>query len=370
MTVEASVALRGEIRRTVDMCRHCFMCRHANPTFLVTKLDAHTPRGYALALSRIVDGRGALSEDLIEKLYQSTLDGLCAEVCEFHWREDLVVQAGREEAVRLGRAPQRAVEAASRRAHPVALGPSVPMAAERLDRAGADILYLTGVAARERAPETIRAVAAILDRSGADWTMLADELDPGIDLWELGDSEAAVAAAATFADMVVGLLPSRIITASSRVLRALRRSIPSSRLDRLPPASHLSELLVAGLGGPGWSTGGPPVAYHDPCALVRGAGVVDAPREAIRLVTGALPVEFLHHAAVAECCGDGGLLPEVDPSLAERMADAQLARLPDGVSTLVTGSPECRAQLGAAAARTGSAVEVMDLSELAARQLA
>jgi Fe-S oxidoreductase len=359
------VALRGEIRRTVEMCRHCFMCRHANPTFLVTKLDAHTPRGYALALSRIDDGNGTWSDDLASKLYQSTLDGLCAEVCEFDWREDLVVQAGREEAVRLGFAPARAVEAARRRAEPVPLGPAMPIAAERLDRAGADVLYLTGVAARERAPETIRAVASILDRSGADWTMLADELDPGIDLWELGYAEAAVTAAVTFADIVVRLMPSRIVTASSRVLRALRRSIPSAALAGLPPVEHLSEVLVATQRGSGWGTRGPAVAYHDACALARGCGLVEAPREAIRLITGSLPVEFLHHGSIAECCGDGGLLPELDPSLAERLADAQLARLPEGVLTLVTGSPECRAQLAAAAARAGGAVEVMDLSELA-----
>ena len=144
----------------------------------------------------------------------------------------------------------------------------------------------------------------------------------------------------------------------------MRRSLPSTELDGLPAIEHLSEFLAGMTGERGPGSGGPPVAYHDPCALARGAGVVDAPREVIRMVTGSPPVEFLHHGTVAECCGDGGLLPEVDPALAERMADAQLRRMPEGVSTLVTACPGCRSQLGAAAERAGGGVEVLDLSEL------
>jgi fumarate reductase (CoM/CoB) subunit B len=352
------------------MCRHCFMCRHANPTFLVTKLDAHTPRGYALSLSRIDDGLATWSEDVVTKLFQSTLDGLCAEVCEFHWREDLVVQAGRAEAVRLGRAPARAIDAAARRQDGVTLPPGSPVAVERLDRVGADVLYLTGIVARERAPQTIAAAATILDGVGGDWTMLSVERDPGLDLWELGYTDAAATAAQRFVTEVRAIRPASIVTGSSRVLRSLRRSIPSSEFDSLPAIEHLSEYLLGRVERHGGGARSRPVAFHDPCALARGAGVVDAPREIIRVVTGFQPVEFLHHAAQAECCGDGGLLPEVDPALSERMADAQLDRLPEGVDTLVTACPGCRSQLGAAAARVASAVEVIDLSELVARKLA
>jgi Fe-S oxidoreductase len=53
--------------------------------------------------------------------------------------------------------------------------------------------------------------------------------------------------------------------------------------------------------------------------------------------------------------------------LATRLAQAQLARLPEGVSTLVTACPGCKAQLAAAAA--GTEVAVADLSELVADRL-
>lgn len=367
------MALAPDIRETIDMCRHCFMCRHANPTFLVTKLDAHTPRGYALGLSRIDDGLAEWSSDLAGKLYQSTLDGLCSELCEFDWREDLVVQAGRAEAVRQGFAPEVVSRAAERRSAEDADGDTrLPIETARLDRAGAGVLFVTGLDARRRAPETILATAAILDHLGADWTVMSVEHDPGIDLWELGYDEAAEQAAARFVRDVARLAPHHILTGSSRVLRALREPLPAG-LAGLPPVEHLSEFLRARLGAPDGSVFAQqpppgPVAYHDPCSLGRRARVFDPPRDVIERVTGAPPLEFPHARALAECCGEGGLLPEIDPHLAARLAAAQLDRMPEGATTLVTACPGCRAQLGGATASAGDP-KVIDISELVADRL-
>ena len=154
------------------------------------------------------------------------------------------------------------------------------------------------------------------------------------------------------------------------MLRALRESLPAAELGALPQTEHLSEFLVSRLDDArGTEPGDAAVAYHDPCALGRRARRLDAPREVIRKVTGAPPVEFLHARAIAECCGEGGLLPEVDPDLAARMAVAQLERLPDGVTTLVTACPGCRSQLGAAALRARASIEVTDISELVVARL-
>jgi Fe-S oxidoreductase len=347
------------------------MCRHANPTFLVTKLDAHTPRGYALGLSRIDEGLANWDTDLAAKLYQSTMDGLCSELCEFGWREDLVVQVGRAEALRQGFAPEAAVRAAERRmSHAPSTFAAPPIEAVRLDREGAEILFLTGLDARERAPETISATAAILDHLSFDWTAMSAEADPGLDLWELGYDEAAAAAAERFTASVARLAPARIVTGSSRVARALREPLPS-RIALDAQVEHLSEFLARHVSAPEdtAATVSAPigmVAYHDPCSLGRRLDVYNEPRAVIEKVSGAKPLEFFHHHGEAECCGEGGLLPETHPGLAARMARAQLARLPDGVSTLVTACPGCKAQLAGAAA---GEVAVTDLSELVADRL-
>jgi Fe-S oxidoreductase len=350
------------------------MCRHANPTFLVTKLDAHTPRGYALGLSRIDDGLASWDADLASKLFASTLDGLCSELCEFDWREDLVVQAGRAEAVRAGVAPDSVRRAAQRRSEGDGTAfPAAPIAADRLDREGAEILFLTGLDARARAPETISATGAILDHLGCDWTAMSVEPDAGIDLWELGYDESATRAAERFSAAIARLGPTRIVTGSSRVARALREPLPAE-ISVAAEVEHLSEFLASRVSAPE-DTGASTevvfgtIAYHDPCALGRRLGVYDEPRAVIGKIAGAAPVEFFHCRAIAECCGDGGLLPEIDPGLASRLADAQLARLPEGVDTLVTACPGCKAQLAGAAHAAGHRVVVTDLSELVADRL-
>ena len=92
-----------------------------------------------------------------------------------------------------------------------------------------EILFITGLDARERAPETISATAAILDHLGCDWTALSVEHDPGIDLWELGYDDAADRAAERFAAEVRAAgSRRRILTGSSRVLRALREPLPAA----------------------------------------------------------------------------------------------------------------------------------------------
>ena len=187
------------------------------------------------------------------------------------------------------------------------------------------ILFLTGLDARERAPETISATAAILDHLGCDWTAFTLEHDPGLDLWELGYTEAADAAAARFAAEVTKLRPARIVTGSSRVLRALREPLPAA-LAGLPEVEHISEFLASRVSVLEDAAETTPrvatdrVAYHDPCSLGRRARVFDAPAAVIEATTGLPVLEFFHSREIAECCGDGGLLPEVDPELAERLA--------------------------------------------------
>jgi Fe-S oxidoreductase len=165
------------------------------------------------------------------------------------------------------------------------------------------------------------------------------------------------------------LAPHHILTGSSRVLRALRQPLPAG-LAGLPPVEHLTEFLGARLGAPDASAvdrkpDPGPVAYHDPCSLGRRARVFDAPRDVIERVTGAPPLEFPHARALAECCGEGGLLPDIDPQLAARLAAAQVDRMPEGAKTLVTACPGCRAQLGGATGSAGGPT-VIDISELVA----
>jgi Fe-S oxidoreductase len=376
--VVPTMSFEPEIRKTIDMCRYCFMCRHASSTFRVTKLDGHTPRGYGLLLSLIDDGHAPWTVDVAEKLYQSTLDGVCREICAFHWPEDDVVQAGRVEAINRGVVPavvERVIDQA-RSEGAVPLPSGLNGLGVDTDRVGAEVLYLTGSMSRLEAPELIVATATILNGMGANWTMLGQEPPSGGDLWELGLSSDAREAANRLMVAITRLRPRRIVTADSHLCRALRELYPSWGVGDIGQivVLHIVEFVAAGIANGTLPLAHEPnmdaVAYHDPCHLGRRLRVLEAPRRVIAAVTGHPPVEFPHAGATAECCGGGALLYATYPELSASIADARLSAIWDsGVHTLVTACVKCRRVLAEAAIRAGSRIQVRDIVELVADRM-
>ena len=160
-------------RETIRACRYCFMCRYACPTFLATKREAVTPRGYALLLMAIDGGKQQWTEDIVRAFYQCSLCGLGREDCEYHWPEDDMVRQAREEVVGTGHAPQ-AVQAAAAAlvedGRPWAASLSLPASSH-----GPEVLYLAGCQARERRPEIVPAMARLLSAAGVRWAVLPEE---------------------------------------------------------------------------------------------------------------------------------------------------------------------------------------------------
>src|SRR4030042_6103500 len=107
------MAFDEKTKEILKMCRFCFMCRHACPVFLATKIDANTPRGHALLISKIDENMMDWSEDIIDKVYECSQCSLCKELCEFHWEEDTLIQKARETIVAIGRAPDYVKKVAS-----------------------------------------------------------------------------------------------------------------------------------------------------------------------------------------------------------------------------------------------------------------
>ena len=82
------------------------------------------------------------------------------------------------------------------------------------------------------------------------------------------------------------------------------------------------------------------VTYHDPCHLVRGQGVSEAPRKILK----ALPqVEFVEMKEANMCCGGGGSFQFDFPGVSKGITENKIKNiLETGASVVVTGCPGCR----------------------------
>jgi glycolate oxidase iron-sulfur subunit len=82
------------------------------------------------------------------------------------------------------------------------------------------------------------------------------------------------------------------------------------------------------------------VTYHDPCHLVRGQGIGEAPRKILK----ALPqVEFVEMEDANMCCGGGGAFQFDFPEVSKGITENKIKNiLETGASVVVTGCPGCR----------------------------
>jgi glycolate oxidase iron-sulfur subunit len=86
------------------------------------------------------------------------------------------------------------------------------------------------------------------------------------------------------------------------------------------------------------------VTYHDPCHLVRGQGVSEAPRKILK----ALPqVDFVETKDANMCCGGGGSFQFDFPGVSKGITENKIKNIREtGASVVVTGCPGCRVTIG------------------------
>jgi len=366
-----------EIRQTTESCKHCFMCRHACPTFLATKLDSHTPRGYALLLSEIDHGYQSWTPAIIDRFYQCSRCGLCREDCAYHWAEDEVVRNAREEIVAGALAPGRVksiADSITSHHHPYGEAPDswtpppgVP------GRKKAEILYFAGCATRQSHPEIARAVEKIMSVLGADWTTMPKEGCCGMPLFDLGYTDEARAESRRLIDRLKELKARFLITGCAHCYRAFTELYPAwgTPLPEGLQVMHISQYLLRQFQQGGLKVARPAalagVSYHDPCQLGRNAGEYDAPRNLITLALGVPPRELFHSKEKAECCGAGSSMFLTDPDIARKVALMRIRAVHDaGSAAVITACQNCKHALVDAQRGEASGVQVFDLAELVA----
>jgi glycolate oxidase iron-sulfur subunit len=107
------------------------------------------------------------------------------------------------------------------------------------------------------------------------------------------------------------------------------------------------------------------VTYHDPCHLVHGQGVFDAPREILGSIEG---LELVPLAESTWCCGSAGVYNLTHPVTARELLERKLDHVAaTGASVLATANPGCFVQLAAGLRRRGLDVALAHPLSLLAR---
>jgi Fe-S oxidoreductase len=349
-------------------CRYCPMCHHADLVTTLERRETYSARGRALLLFAAEQGKISWDAELADVMYRFFCDGLSQRVCAGHIAHDEMVIEARRRIVAAGKAPHAVAQIKAniqRTGNPWGEPEPDPGV---LSGAGSstEVLVYFGSAARIRRPNTVTALSTLLNTAGVAFSVLAEEGDPGLLQYQLGDEEAAMASASVLSAKIASSGARTVVTPDADAYRVLKAGIAD-----VPPIAaavlHSSELLVdlrqrLRFRPPGHLR----VAYHDPCALARFSPCMDAPRRLVEAVCGVSPLEIgVWSRDLANCSGECGGMPFTFPSLSHRAAEHRIHEMRDtGADLLVTGSP------ASANALAGDAFAVLELSEFLAGALA
>jgi Fe-S oxidoreductase len=344
------------------------MCQHADLTTTLERRETYSARGRGLVLFAVEQGKVDWGADVADVMYRFFADGLCRHVCAGHIPHDEMVIDARYQLVTAGEAP-KAVASVRRNVEETG-NPWGEEEADLVSLKGAkpqrDVLVYFGPTARVRRQQVVTALATLFKRMNIKFSVLADENDPGLLLYQLGELDAGVAAAKSLAQKIARSGARIVVTPDADAYQTLKIGFggvaPLSQIEVL----HSSEFLLKLGNAPEFRK---PmhlqVAYHDPCALARFAPCLEAPRSLLRAICGAPPLEIgVWSRDLANCSGECGGVPFIRPALSQKAAERRVREATEvGAELIVAGSP------AAAEALNHGGLEVRELNEFIAESM-
>lgn len=221
-----------------------------------------------------------------------------------------------------------------------AKGVSVPVDSKR-----ANVVVLTGALDVKAFQGSLEATARILNKMGADWTLLSDS----IELLGTGESLRELNVRRIVDEVVRREAAAVILPECGHAYPALRFDSAHMIGEPVPfevysAAEFVGKAIQEGKLKVRQAAGGEKVAYHDPCKLGRHGGVFDEPRAAIAAL-GLELKEMDSHAKTNYCCGGGGgqfLIDRAAP-LRHRAFELKMREVDDtGATSLYTACNSCR----------------------------
>jgi heterodisulfide reductase subunit D len=216
-------------------------------------------------------------------------------------------------------------------------------------------------------------VASILNELDMNWTLLGeDEWCCGNPLMLAGDEDGAKRYAEHNIDVLESRGVEKVITSCAGCYRVFKWEYPKLLKKKVNfEVVHSVEFLRDKIVSkeltikPSMQK----MTYHDPCELSRLGGVIEAPREVMKHLTTNY-IELPENKLDVRCCGGGGLLQTVNNDLRTSIVQRRIDQAKSmGIEIITSACPSCKLAFLDGIRASGDDIEVLDILELAARQL-
>lgn len=385
-------------------CVHCGLCADACLFYTETGDPKYTPIHKLEPLRRVWKqeytfwGKLAASFGLSKPLrdaeltqweelvYDScTMCGRCSMVCPVGNDIVYMIRKLREGMVASGHAPKELLDATVRTitigssmgVRLPALQKQIAMAEKEsgikihMDKQGAEYMLLLSSAEIMQFPEFIAAVAKVFDHVGASWTISSEAFEATNSGLHIGSSDLAAELVERVVHAAEKLQIATVISPEcGHAYTALRWEGPNL-IGRPYPfkLQHILEILDQWRAEGRLHTKGMEqqrLTFHDPCQLVRRGGVVEAPRNLLKMVANDF-VEMEEPGVWNWCCGGGGGVSSIERAEPLRIKvfsrkKKQLDAI--GVKTMVTACSNCRNMLEEGLEHNDMTVSVVGLTEV------
>lgn len=238
-----------------------------------------------------------------------------------------------------------------------------------------EILWWVGCAPATdaRAQKTARAFAEILNAAGVNYAVLGkNEQCTGDSARRAGKEDIFFQLASANVEMLNEVNPPRIVVTCPHCLHTLKNEYPQfgGNYTVIHHTQFIHELTAAGkikLNPDGLGK----LTYHDPCYLGRHNEILEAPRSVLHSA-GVDLVELPRHGMQSFCCGAGGAqMWKEEEHGRERVNHERFQEVQaSGAQTLAVGCPFCMVMLNDAKKDANSEIEVLDVAEIVAQNMA
>jgi len=346
--------------------------------------EAYYPRGKISIATEILEGNLTYSEGLAKVLTACSTCMNCAQQCgSTDTKGDpllntaRIIEAMRADIIDLGLAPEPYVVISSRTEknyNPYAESHEKRTQwAEGLDAqfGKSNIIYFVGCTSSYRRKEIATNTVKILKKLNIPFSILKDEWCCGSPLWRTGARKLAEKMAKHNVEALKDA--KTVITSCAGCARAFLKDYPEIVGDLPFEVLHMTEFLES-LMDEGKLTLKESIAkkvtYHDPCHIGRELLMYDPPRNVLNAIPGIEFVEMKSTRENAWCCGGGGGLKISNPNMAINVATGRLGHAKEvSAEAIISSCPFCKTNLLDAIKKTGSNLEMYDITELVATSI-